>query len=280
MLRFKLSEDGKSIMMDSNNQPIVIDDTNAEKPREFSLDAIHLYNQIPKLKTDIQAANKSATDATEALKKFADIEDPAAAIEALQTVKNLEEGDLKKASDVQAKIDALNKENVAKLDNLNTAHQTEIAAKDTSIGELNADLHKPVISQAFAASAWFNGKEPKSKLSPAIAESFLGQFYKVERLEDGNIVPVAHIGGTRIEDPAKGLIGDALAPMSFDDSMNKVIEQHPQAKDILWPSKGSGSKGGGDFTPGTQKIVDGNNVEEFGANLEAIADGTATVVRD
>ena len=280
MLKFKMTEDGKSIMMDANGQPIVVDDTNPEAVREFSIDAIHLYHQIPKLKTDIQAANKSASDATTALAAFADITDPVAAIAALETVQNLKEGDLKKASDVQKKIDDLNKENIAKLQAAKTAHEAALAEKTGIIDGLNADLHKAVISKAFAESDWFNGKEPKSKLGPSVAESFLAKFFKVERLADGEIVPVAYIGTTRIEDPAKGMIGDNLAPMNFNDAMTKIIEQHPQAADILWPSSGSNSRGSKDQFQAGKKIIDGNNPLEFGENLADIASGKATVQRD
>lgn len=279
MLKFKLTEDGK-IEVGENGQPIVIDDSNPDSPREFTVDAIHLYHQIPKLKNDIQTANKAASEAKEALRAFEGIEDADAAREALQTVANLKEGDLKKASDVQAKIDALNKENVAKIEALNKQNQQKLAEKDEALARLDADLRKSVISQAFAASSWFNGKEPKSKLGPAVAESFLGKNFKVERLADGSVVPVAYIGETRLEDPAKGMIGDALAPMSFDDAMTKIVESHPQASDILWPSSGSGSTGnkGGSGYRGV-KTINGEDPVEFGKNLEDIANGKTKVVR-
>lgn len=277
-LRFKLTEDGKSIAMDSNGLPIAIDDSSPENPREFSIDGIHLYNQIPRFKTDIQNANKKAEEATNALKAFEGIEDPQAAIAALETVKNLDEGALKKASEVEALKEKLNKENAAKLQAAQKQYETTISEKDAVIQGLDGDLRKAVISAAFAGSTWFNGKEPKSKLSSAIAESFLGNYFKVERLPDGTVAPVAYIGETRIEDPAKGMIGDTLAPMAFDDAMSKIIEQHPQKNDILWPSSGTGAKGSNNnHFVGTNTIKSGDK-EAFGANLEDIASGKVKVV--
>ena len=232
MAKYKVNEDG-SIAADSEGRPIVIGDDG----KEFGIDAIAADSKIKALSVENKGYRKKAADRKKELEKFADIEDPAAAIAALQTVGSMSE-------DHKVEVEKL-KESITK------AYETKLADKDAEITELVEGLFESNVLSKFATSDVIK-KTIFADVPDVAALKYKGNFKK-----DGTAVD--HQGNPILskENPAE--------PAKFNEALSVLIETDPKRDAIML---GSGASGGGsqnaggggggtDTRTGTQLIADG-----------------------
>ena len=267
-LLYKKTEDGKAIEADAKGLPVVIDD--ADNNKEFGIDAVHLYGKVPALQEEAKGHRLKANEHKDALEAYKGIEDPAAAIAALDTVKNLESGDLT----AKAELDRIQKETEeawkGKITELNTSHQEVVKDFTNQVNTLEGEVFNALVSTQFSKSPYFTGKEPITNLIPDIAESYFGKQFKAEKTDDGKRRVVGYVGGKAIYSKERpGEYAD------FDEAIGLIIDQYPMKDRILHGSQGSGATGGQGRRHG--KVITKGDNDSFINNLDEIAKGKVKV---
>lgn len=214
----KLKYDDKGNVVLQDGKPVYIMDDNTE----VAFDAIGSTQSIAKLNQEARNWRKQNEELTIKLQGFEGI-DPAAARKALDTVKNLSDGDLIKAGKLEELKTELNKAWQGKLDAVT-------AERDTA----RTELHAEKIGGAFKGSQFL----PKTSFpAPEVAQAYFGKHFQ---LEGGKIVAVDAAGNKlhSLSNPGE------LA--SFDEALQILVNGHPNKAAFLK----SEFKGGGGNPPG------------------------------
>jgi len=266
-IKYKRTSDG-AIVADDKGNPVVTDDEKGEG-FDFGIDAIHLYSKIPALQEEAKNHRLRAKEASEKLEAFGDI-DPSKAREALQITANLSTGDLTKKEEVERiKHETEEAWRIKFEENKNSFSQT-VKTLQEKHDMLEKDIQSSLLSNQFATSPHFSGKEPTTTLIPDIAEAYFGKYFKVEQDDSGKRRAVAYLEGNKIY--SKSRPGDAA---DFDEAMSAIIENYPMKDAILQQSTGSGARGsGGTFRGG---VIDRKDTSAFNSNIDKIARGELTV---
>ena len=231
-LKFKLTEDESAIAMNDKGMPIAVDGDGKETP----IDAIGLYTQVPELKSEAKKRRETARDLKKELDgiktKFDGIEDPEAAIKALNTVANLSEGDLVKADEVEALKTRLSEAHSGEIEKLTKKYDKQIGElTETNTGQ-DATIRKLVISDAFSRSELVRKLE---HIPVDMVEATFASNFKVEKVGD-RMVPVGYMGGDKLfakSNPAE--------PAGFNEALERIIESRPD-KDKFQPTNNGGPK--------------------------------------
>jgi len=198
--------------------------------REAPFDADNTIASIGRLNGEAKAHRERAEAAESKLKGFAGIEDGEAARKALETMKNIKDGDLVAAGKVQEIKDAAAKsaqEAVA-------AATRQAAEKERALTEQNlkltGDLNNHIIGGSFAGSKFI---AEKLAIPADIAQKVFGDRFKVE---SGKLVPLDAQGNPIFSATNHGNHAD------FEEALQVMVNQYPNKDMIL---KGSGASGGG-----------------------------------
>ncbi|WP_331693502.1 DUF6651 domain-containing protein [Pandoraea sputorum] len=214
---FKFDADGKIVTQDVNGQqlPVFINASGGEAP--FDADAT--LGNISRLNSEAKSHRERAEKAENTLKTFDGISDPAAAIAALETIKNLNDKKLVDAGEVQKVKDQAIASVRAEFDPI-------VKERDS----LKTALFDEKIGGAFARSAFIGEKV-------AIPVDFVqATFGKHFTVEDGKVI-AKDASGTQLFSRTRH--GE---PADFEEALAILIDAHPQRDSIL---KGSGASGGG-----------------------------------
>lgn len=268
-IKYKLSEDEKSILVNEEGNPIVINDDFEAGKQEFGLDAIHLYGKVPALQSEAKEHRLKAKEYSEKLLAYGDL-DPKKAFAAIEIAKNLTAGDLTKKEEVERIQKETNNAWAEKFKNTELGYQAAVQDMQVKIDNMDNDLRRSLLSSEFASSPHFNGKAPTTTLTPDIAEAYFGKNFKIETNENGLRVPIGYVGGIKIL--SKKRPGE---PADFNESMTVIIDNYSMKDSITPKSYGSGSPGGSNYSGQT---INRGDAESFGKNLEAIASGKIKVV--
>lgn len=198
--------------------------------REAPFDADATVATIGRLNGEAKS-HREAKEAAEAkLKSFEGIDDGEAARKALETVKNIKDGELITAGKVQEIKDAAAasaKQAVADATRAAEARERELSAQNET---LMRDLNSHIIGGAFAGSKFIG---EKLAIPADIAQKFFGDRFKVEA---GKLVPLDAGGNPIFSAVRHGEHAD------FEEAMQVMVNQYPHKEMIL---KGSGASGGG-----------------------------------
>lgn len=198
--------------------------------REAPFDADGTVATIGRLNSEARG-HREAKEAAEAkLKTFDGIEDGAAALAALTTVKNLGAGELKTAAQVQEIKDA-----AAKSATEAVAAATRQAAEALKLAtdqntKLTGDLNNHIIGGSFAGSKFI---AEKLAIPADIAQKVFGDRFKVD---GGKLVPM-NPDGTPIFSAT-----DHGNHAGFEEALQVMVGSYANKDMIL---KGSGASGGG-----------------------------------
>lgn len=241
---------------ETSGNPLVFDDTpdpKGEKP--FALDAIHLFGKIPALQEEAKSHRLKAKEATDKLVVFGDL-DIDKARSALETVKNLKEGDLKKAEDVEKLKQDISAAFESQIVDVKKAYDQQLIDAANVLSQKDAKIYHLSVSSRFANSRYFTGGDKSlSILSSGMAESFLGSHFK---LEEGNVVGYDFHGGIIMSRERPG------EPAGFDESLDFIIENHPEKDKILRAIPGGSGAHGGEG-PGGKKAITRSQFEAMDA---------------
>jgi hypothetical protein len=223
---FKFNADGTIAIDAEKKLPIFIHGDGREAP----FDADGTVATIGRLNGEAKS-HREAKEAAEAkLKGFEGIEDGAAALAALATVKNLGAGELKTAAQVQEIKDAAAKsatEAVAAA--TRTAEETQRQLTEQN-AKLTQDLNNHIVGGSFAGSKFI---AEKLAIPADIAQKVFGDRFKVD---GGKLVPMNPDGTPIFSATNHGNHAD------FEEAMQVMVGQYANKDAIL---KGSGASGSG-----------------------------------
>lgn len=223
-MKLKLDDKGNVVVQDG--KPVYVHDDGKEIP----FDAPATVAKIGALNGEAKTYRERAEAAEGKLKGFDGIEDPAKALEALKTLKNLDDKklvDAGKVDEIKAEVTKVYEGKLAEL-------QKVIEGKD-------GHIYKLEVSNRFKSSPFME----KLILPPDIAEATFGQNFKIE---DGKVV--GYINGNKIYSrKTAGELAD------FDEAFEAIIDAYPMKDRILKSSSQSGTgadqgKGGGQHQGG------------------------------
>ena len=237
---WKLKLDEKEAVVLEDGKPIYV----GPDEKELALDPPQMYQKIIELGAENKKRREKFEEVSGQMKTFEGIEDlvvwKADADKALETVKNYADKDWLRADKVEKLKQDMKTAYDDQLDGVKKSfsqkevdHTAIVKKKDTQIREL-------MVSNRFATSAYFSGQDPKTNLPPEIAETYFGNFFKVEEDErTKKLVLIAYdTKGDQIYSKANpGEIAE------FDEAMTAIFDAYP-GKDKLLKSPSSGGSGG------------------------------------
>ncbi len=223
-MKLKLDDKGAVVLQDG--KPVyVLDDG-----REVAHDAGETVATIKRLNGEAQAHRVAKEAAETKLKAFDGIDDGELARKALETVRNIKDGELVQAGKVQEIKDAAAasaKQAVA--DATRAAEAREKALAETN-EKLTGDLNNHIIGGSFASSKFI---ADKLAIPADIAQKVFGDRFKVD---SGKLVPMDQAGNPIFSATRHGEHAD------FEEALQVMVGQYANKDMIL---KGSGASGGG-----------------------------------
>lgn len=228
-MKLKLDANGNAVLIDG--KPVYIYDDGTEA----AVDVATTVATISRLNAEAKTHREGKEAAEKALKKFEGIDDPSAAIKALNTVKNLDDKKLVDAGDVE-KV----KQEVAKV------YEEKLTAETTRATQLESQLHTEVIGGAFARSAFLTGKVA---IPTDLVQAKFGQQFK---LENGKMVAYDSNGQAIFSKKNPGSHAD------FEEAIETIVTSYAHKDTILKSSGQSGS--GSQSSNGNPKNKDLSNL--------------------
>lgn len=267
---FKYNADGTIAIDAEKKLPIFIHPNGAEAP----FDADGTVAKITQLNGEAKT-HREAKEAAEAkLKSFEGIEDGAAALAALNTVKSLSSGELKTAAQVKEIQDAAAKTAQEQVAAQAKASATQLLDLTTQLEKRTNELNTHMIGGGFSGSKLLTDDKHPSRLAiPAeLAKAYFGSNFKVE---DGKLVPYDAAGNKIFSPTRPGEIAD------FDEGLAQLVQTCAFKDQILkgTQASGGGTKPGGGGGGGGKREIPRDQffAMDPGAQASAMKEG-ATVV--
>jgi len=216
-MKLKLDDKGNVVLQDG--KPVYTDDAG----KDIAFDAPGTIATITRLNSEAKTHRERAETAESKLKGFDGIADPAAAIKALATVKNLGDKQLVDAGEV----DKIKAEAIKAVEE----KYAPVVAKSQS---LESQLNGHLIGGAFSRSKFIAEKfAAEGPAGVEIAQALFGSSLKVE---DGKVVAYDKSGNKLFSRSRPGELADA------DEAIELLVDAYPHKNHIL---KSSGANGGG-----------------------------------
>lgn len=228
-MKLKLDENGNAVLKDG--MPVY---THADG-KEVPFDAAAAVNKISQLNGEAKGHRERAEELDGKLKAFEGIENADDARKALETVKNLKDGDLVTAGKVQEIRDAAKRAAEEQVAAAMKTSGEKIQALEQERDKFRDGLHNEKIGNAFAGSKFI-----KDKIAIP-ADLLRAQFGGGFRVEDGKVAAY-DANGNRIFSRARpGEHAD------FEEGLEIMIDGYAYRDQILKGSNqsGGGSQGGG-----------------------------------
>jgi hypothetical protein len=225
---YKYDADGHIVLQEVGGQklPVFIHADNREAP----LDGDSTIAAIGRLNGEAKSHRERAEAAEAKYKPFEGIEDAESARKALDTVKNIKDGELITAGKVQEIKDAAAKSARESVEAATRASAEREKTLTDEVGKLTSNLNDRIIGGSFATSKFV---AEKLAIPADIAQKFFGDRLKVE---NGKLVPLDSNGNPLFSATRHGEHAD------FDEAMEVFVGQYPNKDMIL---KGNGASGGG-----------------------------------
>ena len=249
-LKFKFTEDGKSIEMNEKGMPIVIDDKDKENPKEFAIDAIHQYAQIPTLREEAKTHRVEKEKLQKAFKFFEDAEIDLSdddktsefienAKKALELIKNIDDKKLVDAGEVETIKRQAQEALQGKIDELKTNYDKKLGEKDKENDSLNGTVYQLMVANQFHSSKFV---KDKLALTPTAAFRYFADNIKIELDDSGyrKVVlyyPSANGQSERVYSEER--TGELA---NFDEGLELIVSKDADKDALL---KGTGASGGG-----------------------------------
>jgi len=249
-MKLKVDASGNAVLQDGN--PVYV----ADDGKELALDAAKLYGQVRTLTTEASAKRKALEAAEAKLAEFAEIEDPKAAREALETIKSLDGKTRAEVEKVRAEV---SKSFEPKL--------TELEKKNA---ELQQSLHRELIGGGVARSKFAAEK------SALPADLLLATFGQQLTVENGVVVGKRSDGSPIYSRANPGQLA------SLDEALETLVSESPHRDHILKATQkgGSGAAPGTPGAAGAKQTITRTQYESMPPKDQASIDWTATTVTD
>lgn len=239
---WKLTEDGKSVAIDGNGNPIWVTVDGSEQT--VAGDTISRLNGEAK-------TNRERAEAAEGKLKAFDGIDPVKAKDALDTVGKIKQGDLIAAG----KVDEVRQE-------ITRSFEGKIGEAETRVKTVNDRLSNMLLTQAFTGSKWVT---ENLIVPPDMAQTFFGNRFKVDP-ETGKVTAMRADGSGEVY--SKTRAGEVA---TFDEAVAIMVDEYGQKDKILKGAnnQGSGNGGGGGNGPGGKRVLNRQQFDALPANERA-----------
>jgi hypothetical protein len=240
-MKLKLDDQGHAVLQDG--KPVYVHDDG----KEIAFDAPGTVATISRLNGEAKSHRERAEAAESTLKGFEGIADPAAALKALNTVKNLDDKKLVDAGEVErVKNEAIK------------AYEEKYGPVVKENESLKGQLNNHLIGGAFASSKFIADKfAAEGPAGVEIARALFGASLKVE---DGKVVGHDANGNKLYSRARPGELASA------DEAIELLVDSYPHKAHIL---KSSGANGGG----ATQASNPGGKKSMSRTNFDTLAPG-------
>lgn len=223
-MKLKLDDQGHVVVQDG--KPVYVHDDG----REIAFDAPGTVANISRLNSEAKG-HREAKEAAEARAKLFDgIEDADAARKAIETMKNIKDGDLitaGKVEEIKAAAKRAAEEQVAAA---SKQHVEELGRLKVERDTLQTTLYDEKIGGSFDRSKFI---AEKLAIPGDIAKAAFGKAFKIE---DGKTVAYDATGNKIFSRVRPGDLAD------FDEALETLVENYPHRDQIM---RGSGASGGG-----------------------------------
>jgi hypothetical protein len=228
-MKLKLDASGAALLTEVNGvkMPVYVHDDGKEAPFDAAA-TVQAISARAEQSHRVEAEN--ATLKTR-LGTYSGIEDPVAALKAIDTMKNF---DLKKLVDA-GEVDKVKSE-VAKV------YETKVADLQKQVNDMTQSLYQERVGGAFTRSKMI---AEKFAIPADLVQARFGQHFA---LDGGRIYATDAAGNKLYSRTRPGELAD------FDEGLMTLVEQYPYKDMIL---KGTGSSGGGAATGGTAGVSGG-----------------------
>jgi hypothetical protein len=224
-MKLKLTEDGKAAVI-TDGRPVYVQDDG----REVAFDAPATVATITRLNAEAKTHREAKEAAETKLKGFEGIEDPAAAIKAVETVKNIDAGTLVAAGKVEEIKRAAQQAAQQQVADAAKASAVKIQELEGKLTKLGSDFDGEKVTNAFSNSKYIR---EKVAVPVDMVQALFGSRFK---REDGRLVGIDASGNKIYSRSKPGELAD------FDEAMEMTLDAYPNRDAIL---KGSGNKGDG-----------------------------------
>ena len=197
-----------------DGSPVYVD----ESGKEIPLDAGSMAGKIKQLNFEAMERRKSESELKEKLDAFTDL-DPEAARKAMETVKNLDDKKLVDADQVQRIKDETAAAFQKRLDEANKERE-----------QLLTQYAQEKLAGAFSGSKFV---KERLAIPPDMVQAAFARHFE---FKDGRINPKDANGNPIYSDSNPGDVA------SFDEALEKIVQQYPHRDSIL---KGTGNSGSG-----------------------------------
>ncbi|PRD42157.1 hypothetical protein C5748_18355 [Phyllobacterium phragmitis] len=218
--------EGKSYAEVQDDKPVYVH----EDGKEVAFDAATTVATISRLNGEAKTHREAKEAAETKLRAFEGIEDGEAARKALETVKNLKDGDLVTAGKVEEIKAAAKKAAEEQVAQAAKASGEQIQTLQGERDKLRDDLYGEKIGGAFSRSKFISDKVA---IPADLLQAQFGQRFKVE---DGKTVAYDAAGNKIYSRTKPGEIAE------FDEALETIIDGYAHRDAIL---KGTGNAGGG-----------------------------------
>lgn len=202
-------------VLDNNGLPIYVHNDG----KELGFDAAQAVGKISALNGEAKSHREAKEAAETKLAAFANISDPAKALEALDMMTKIEQ---KKLIDAGA-VDQVKAE-------ITKSFQSQLDEATSKNQKLEQQLYGEMIGGRFAGSKFIT---EKMAIPSDFVQARFGQAFKIE---DGKVVAYDSTGNKVYSRAKPGELAE------FDEALEFLVEQYPQKDHIL---KASGATGGG-----------------------------------
>lgn len=231
-MKLKLDANGNAVIKEVNGQkmPVYVRDDGTES--EF--DAAGTVAVIARLNGEAKTHREAKEAAEKLLLSYKDINDPVAALKALQTVKSLDDKKLVDAGEIE-KLKA----------ELGAAYKVQIQERDDALAKLQSTLYNEMIGGAFSRSKFI---AEKVAIPADLVQARFGANFSIE---DGEIHAVDHAGNKIYSTSNPGKLA------GFDEALSILVNAYPQKAAILkgTGASGSGAQNGGGGPGGKQTLT-------------------------
>lgn len=223
-MKLKLDENGKVVVIDG--KPVYVHDDGKEIP----FDAPQATQKIAQLNAEAKQHRLAKEEAETKLKTFEGIDDPAAAIKALATVKNYEDKKLIDAGEAEkVKAEAIK------------VYEGKVAEANAKAEKLQGQLHAELIGGSFARSKFV---AEKLAIPVDVAQAFFGKHFSID--ENGKMLAKDSNGNEIFSRVQAG------ERAGFEEALETLVNAYPNRDQIL---KGSQSSGGGANPSGAGQVA-------------------------
>lgn len=228
-MKLKIDEKGNVAVQDG--KPVYV----TEDGKEIAFDYPATLATISRLNGEAKGHRERAEAAESKLKAFDGIEDPAKALEALSTMKNI---DAKKLIDA-GKVDEVKAEAKRAFDEQLKAQEAQYKPVIEERDSLRGQLFAEKVGGAFSRSKFI---ADKMAIPSDLAQARFGSHFTIE---EGKIVAKDPSGNKLFSRARPGEVAE------FDEALEMLVDAYPYRDSILKGSGASGSGAGGSANGGS-----------------------------